>query len=312
MNIEHKEISSIIEALEQYLQNKTKPIILTLVAIFSEGHLLIEDLPGIGKTTLALAIAKVLGLSFGRIQCTPDLLPSDITGINIYKKETEQFEFQRGPIFNNIILIDEINRTTQKTQSALLEAMEEMQVTVDGKSYNLPYPFFVIATQNPTEHYGTFPLPDSQMDRFLMNITIGYPDHENEILILKFGNARNRINSISPVLSAKKIEQTIKEIKEIRVSEKILDYIVKIITETRDSKFLSIGVSPRGSLALLNSAKTLAYFHNRNYIIPDDIIFLAPHILSHRIVPKDEYLSFNKKELIENIVKSVPLPYESN
>jgi len=203
--IKNRKINILIEFLDKYLQDKREAVTLSLIAFFSKGHLLIEDLPGVGKTTLSLAISKVLSLSFSRIQCTPDLLPSDIIGINIYNKSEENFIFKKGPIFNNIVLIDEINRATQKTQSAFLEVMEEKQVTVDGVSYQLPEPFFVIATQNPVEHYGTYNLPDSQMDRFIMNISIGYPSLKKEIEILKIGSSREDILNLKPIFTKEDI-----------------------------------------------------------------------------------------------------------
>ncbi len=307
-DIKEELIVKIVSETENYLQDKRIPVILTLISLFSGGHLLIEDLPGVGKTTLAIAIAKIFGFTFGRIQCTPDLLPSDITGINIFSNKKSVFEFQKGPIFNNIVLIDEINRTTQKTQSAFLEAMEEEQVTIDTKTFPLPTPFFVIATQNPTEHYGTFPLPDSQMDRFIMNISIGYPDRNSELDILKTGSIRKNLSYIKPVLRKEDFFEIIKKISSIYASEKALNYIVDIVNSTRNNKYIITGISPRGSLALLSCAKTFAYFKSRDYITFDDIKQLAPYTLSHRIILKEEYSSLKKRDIIEEIVRDIDIP----
>jgi MoxR-like ATPases len=249
------EFKNIIDFLSSYLHGKEKAIELTLICLFSKGHLLIEDLPGLGKTTLAIGIAKTLGLNYGRVQATSDLLPSDIIGVSIYNKNTNEFEFKPGPIFNNIILVDEINRATPKTQSALLEAMGEKQVTVDGKTYKLPQPFFVIATQNPVEQYGTFPLPESQLDRFLMKISIGYPSREAEKEIIKGGSKREELYKIQPFITKEEIIKIQEEIKNVYVSDKIADYILDIVWATRESKYLESGLSTRGTLAIVNTAK---------------------------------------------------------
>jgi MoxR-like ATPase len=240
--------------------------------------LLIEDFPGLGKTTLAIAIAKVLGLTFGRIQCTSDLLPSDITGLSIYNKNSSSFEFRPGPIFNNFVLVDEINRATPKTQSALLEAMGEKQVTIEGRTYELPRPFFVIATQNPIEQFGTFPLPESQLDRFMMKISIGYPPRSAERLILQGGSKRKDIYSIKSVIEREDVlemQETVR--KEVIASEKILDYIMNIIEATRECKYLLAGISTRGALALIHTAK-------------------------------EEYENLNRKEIIRSLIEEVEIP----
>ncbi len=307
-NIQNKKIKKLINVLEQALQDKTTAIILSLISFFSKGHILIEDLPGIGKTTLSLAISKALSLSFARIQCTSDLLPSDITGITIFDKVKNDFVFKKGPIFNNIILIDEINRANQKTQSAFLEVMEEKQVTIDGISYKIPEPFFVIATQNPVEHYGTYTLPDSQMDRFSMNISIGYPKFEKEVEILKKGSSRDKIDKITPVFNKDEIMKIINEIDSVYASDKILEYIVKISNATRSNKFVQTGISPRGSLSLLTCSKTFAFFQERDYIILDDVKILSPYVLSHRIICKEEYSHINKRDIIREILENIPLP----
>ncbi len=308
IHIKNEKIIQLVDYLEKFLHNKTEPIILSLIAFFSEGHLLIEDLPGVGKTTLSLSIAKAMSLSFARIQCTSDLLPSDITGITIYSKKDEKFIFKKGPIFTNILLVDEINRATQKTQSAFLEIMEERQVTVDGKTYELPEPFFVIATQNPVEHYGTYKLPDSQMDRFIMNISIGYPSQKSEVEILKTGSLREKISKMQPIFHKNEIHKIINKIHSIYASEKVLNYIVNISNATRANTYILNGISPRGSLSLLNCAKTLAFFQNRDFVIPEDIKTLAPYVYSHRIICKEEFSSINKRDIIYEILDNVPLP----
>jgi MoxR-like ATPase len=301
------EFKNIIDFLSSYLHGKEKAIELTLICLFSKGHLLIEDLPGLGKTTLAIGIAKTLGLDYGRVQATSDLLPSDIIGVSIYNKNTNEFEFKPGPIFNNIILVDEINRATPKTQSALLEAMGEKQVTVDGKTYKLPQPFFVIATQNPVEQYGTFPLPESQLDRFLMKISIGYPSREAEKEIIKGGSKREELYKIQPFISKDEIIKIQEEIKNVYVSDKIADYILDIVWATRESKYLESGLSTRGTLAIVSTAKTNAYMEGRDFIIPEDIKKLYKYVIPHRVIFKPEYES-QKEEIIKTIVESIPTP----
>jgi len=301
------EFKNIIDFLSSYLHGKEKAIELTLICLFSKGHLLIEDLPGLGKTTLAIGIAKTLGLNYGRVQATSDLLPSDIIGVSIYNKNTNEFEFKSGPIFNNIILVDEINRATPKTQSALLEAMGEKQVTVDGKTYKLPQPFFVIATQNPAEQYGTFPLPESQLDRFLMKISIGYPSREAEKEIIKGGSKREELYKIQPFVSKDEIIKIQEEIKNVYVSDKIADYILDIVWATRESKYLESGLSTRGTLAIVNTAKTNAYMEGRDFVIPEDIKKLYKYVIPHRVIFKPEYES-QKEDIIKTIVESIPTP----
>ncbi|MGB9765978.1 MAG: AAA family ATPase [Sulfurihydrogenibium sp.] len=305
--MERNTIKEITSILSNYLQGKEKAIELTLITFFSKGHLLIEDLPGLGKTTLAIGIAKVLGLDYGRVQATSDLLPSDIIGVSVFNKEKSQFEFKPGPIFNNILLVDEINRATPKTQSALLEAMGEKQVTVDGATYKLPEPFFVIATQNPSEQYGTFPLPESQLDRFLMKISIGYPSKEAEKEIIKGGSKREELYSLKPFMTKEQILKIREEIQKVYVSDKMADYILDIVWATRESKYLESGLSTRGTLALVNSAKTNAFFEGRDFIIPEDIKKLYPYVITHRVIFKPEFES-QKQEIIKWIVESVPIP----
>ena len=309
MEPDNQKISQIIHFLSKYLHGKENALRLSLVTFFSRGHLLIEDLPGLGKTTLAIAIAKALGLSFGRIQCTSDLLPTDITGLSIYKKNTGEFEFHPGPIFSNIVLVDEINRATPKTQSALLEGMGEKQTTIEGKTYRLPQPFFVIATQNPIEQFGTFPLPESQLDRFMMKISIGYVSREAEKEILKNGSKREDLYSIDPVMDSAEVIRIQERIKEgVYISGKLLEYVLDIIEATRKSNYLLAGISTRGALAVNNTAKANAYFNGRDFVIPEDIKDLAEYVIPHRVICKEEYGHLDKKEIIKSIVEQIPVP----
>jgi MoxR-like ATPase len=302
-------IDEIISTLSYFLHGKEKPLKLSLIAFFSRGHLLIEDLPGLGKTTLAIGISKILGLDFGRIQCTSDLLPTDITGVSVYNKSIEKFEFHPGPIFNNIVLVDEINRATPKTQSALLEAMGEKQVTAEGETYKLPKPFFVIATQNPLEEYGTFPLPESQLDRFIMKISVGYPTREAEKEILKGGSKREELYTLKPVMTKEEVLSLQKIIeKDVYVSEKIYDYILDIVELTRTSRYFYTGLSIRGSLAVLRTAKTRAVFEGRDYVIPEDIKELIPYTIPHRVKIREELDDINKTEFIKSLIDQIRVP----
>ncbi|ABK18950.1 AAA family ATPase [Syntrophobacter fumaroxidans] len=302
-------IDKAIHFLSQYLHGKERALELALTCFFSRGHLLIEDLPGLGKTTLAIAIAKVLGLTFGRIQCTSDLLPSDITGVSIFDKNTGAFIFQPGPIFNHIVLVDEINRATPKTQSALLEAMGEKQVTIEGRTYDLPRPFLVIATQNPTEQFGTFPLPESQMDRFMMKISIGYPPREAEREILRGGSKRRAIQALEPMMGKQEVMEIQDRIRTgVYLSEKVLDYLLNIIEATRANEYLLSGLSTRGALALVNTAKSSAFFSGKDYVVPENIKRVAEYVIPHRVLFREEYESVNKKEIIKSILEEVPVP----
>ena len=284
IHVVHPKIKEAVSHLSPLLHGKDEALIKVLACIFSNGHLLLEDLPGLGKTTLAIAVAHLLGLKFGRVQCTNDLLPTDITGLNIFKMEQGAFEFHPGPIFNHLVLVDEINRATPKTQSSLLEAMGEEQVTLDGKTYKLPRPFFVIATQNPVEHAGTFPLPESQMDRFMIKTSIGYPSKEAERAILRSGSQREELKNISPLFTQDEIIEIQMDIeKTIHVSDKILDYLLVLTEKTRTNPSISVGISTRGAMALLGLAKTLAWMQGRDYVIPEDVKLMAPDVLLHRI-----------------------------
>ncbi|MBF0405252.1 AAA family ATPase [Candidatus Magnetominusculus xianensis] len=309
MKIKNERILSILNCLSPFLHGKETAIELSLVAFFSRGHLLIEDMPGLGKTTLAIGIARALGLEFGRIQCTSDLLPSDITGLSIYNKNKGEFEFHKGPIFSNIVLVDEINRATPKTQSALLEAMGEKQVTIEEQTYKLVKPFFVLATQNPVEQYGTFPLPESQLDRFMLKIGIGYPPKEAELQILRGGSRREELYSIKPIMEKSETVEMQNQIKDnVFVSEKILGYIMSLVEQTRTHKYLYAGLSTRGALAVTNTAKTHAYFCDRDFVIPEDIKALAPYTISHRVLFKEDIDSNTKKEIVKSIIEELPTP----
>ncbi|MFZ2447701.1 MAG: MoxR family ATPase [Syntrophobacteraceae bacterium] len=309
MDRQENKIEAAVDFLSDYLHGKEKALRLALTCFFSRGHLLIEDLPGLGKTVLAVAIAKVLGLSFGRIQCTSDLLPSDITGVSVFDKNSGAFEFKPGPIFNHIVLVDEINRATPKTQSALLEAMGEKQVTIEGRTYELPAPFFVIATQNPAEQFGTFPLPESQLDRFMMKIRVGYPDRSAERKILQGGSRRRAIYSIEPLMDRAEVLGIQEKIRNgIYVSEKILEYLLNIVAATRESCHLVSGLSTRGALALVNTAKADAFLNGKDFVIPENVKGVAEYVISHRVIFREEFETANKKEIIKSLLKDVPVP----
>lgn len=304
--IKNHKILQIITHLRECLQGKETAIILSLISIFSRGHLLIEDFPGLGKTSLAIALSKVLNLSFGRIQCTNDLLPTDITGLSVYNKNSGEFEFKPGPLLNNIVLVDEINRATPKTQSALLEAMAEEQVTVDGKTYKLPKPFFVIATQNPIEIYGTFPLPESQLDRFMMKISIGYPPKEAEKEILQQGSSREKLYKLNAIMDKDEIIRFQEEIRQTYLSDKIIDWILDFINLTRQDSRILLGLSTRAGIAITYTAKTYARFCGRDYVIPEDVKEMIPFVVPHRIILKENFMS--KEEVISSILKNIPTP----
>jgi MoxR-like ATPase len=300
-------------AIETVVRGKPEAIKLALICLLAEGHLLIEDVPGVGKTTLAQAIARAFDCTFRRIQFTSDLLPSDILGVSIFDQSKKVFDFRRGPIFAHIVLADEINRTTPKTQSALLEAMSEGKVSVDNHTHSLPRPFMVIATQNPIEHHGTYPLPESQLDRFLLRIKMGYPENDAEKEILRREGRSSGIEFIQPVMQAEDILEAQMRIAGIRLDESLLDYIMAIVEATRRSEFLLIGVSPRGSLALRRAAQARAYFEGRDYCIPDDVKQLALPVLAHRVVVSSKYSSPYKQSeeaeaILAEILRSIEIP----
>ncbi len=296
--------------VEKVIIGKHEAIQQTLLALLCQGHLLIEDVPGVGKTMLARAIAKSIGCTFRRIQFTPDMLPSDVTGVSVFNQKTREFEFRPGPIMAQIVLTDEINRATPKTQSALLEAMEEHQVTVDGETYIMEKPFLVMATQNPIEYEGTFPLPEAQLDRFMLRISLGYPSPGNEVAILDSQQHRHPIESISQVASVEELLEAQKTTQEVYVDPLIKEYIVKLVTATREHPDIYLGASPRGSLALYHTGRALAAVQNRDYVIPDDIKILAEPTLAHRLIvsPSARIKDVNPKTVIREIAQSIPVP----
>ena len=299
--------------LRTIIRGKDEVVRMALVAIFARGHLLIEGVPGVGKTTLGHAVARAMDAAFQRVQFTSDMLPSDVLGISIYSTAEQKFEFKRGPIFTNILLADEINRTTPKTQSALLEAMNENQVTVDGHSYPLPEPFLVIATQNPVEHHGTYPLPESQMDRFLIRARMSYPDATAEKEVLRSQAGAARLDEIRSALTGDDVTAMQEEVKAVRVDDSLVDYALRIVQRTRESQHLSLGVSPRGSLMHYRAAQAMAYLEGRTFCTPEDFKSLAVPVFAHRVVVNARYSSTLRKseqadEVLRDIVESVAVP----
>jgi MoxR-like ATPase len=286
---------------------------LAIVTLLSGGHLLVEDVPGVGKTTLAQTIARCLAGSFQRIQFTSDLLPSDIVGVSVYNQRSGEFEFKPGPIFANVILADEINRTTPKTQSSLLEAMAEGRATIENQTYELPRPFLVLATQNPIEHHGTYPLPESQLDRFLLRLRMGYPSINDEKSILRSQARRHPIDDVAPIMSAEDVLDLQEEVKNVRFDDALVDYVVEIVSATRHSEVLDLGVSPRGSLALYRAAQALAMTEDRDYCVADDVKRLVIPVFSHRIIINSRYSSRLRRgeeadTVLAEIVKNVRVP----
>lgn len=278
----------IIKNVEQVVVGKRQQIVFSLVCWFCEGHFLLEDVPGVAKTMLARALAKSVGCKFTRVQCTPDLLPTDVTGASIFNQKSSEFEFRPGPLFTNLLLADEINRTTPRTQAALLEAMAESRVTIDGVTRTLEPPFLVIATQNPVDHEGTFPLPEAQLDRFLMKFSLGYPSLDDELVMLNKLQKSHPIDSISAVVEAEEIIACQQAVRAVHVDPKIQKYILQIVHLTRHHEHLSLGGSPRASIALFRTAQALAAIRGRDYVIPDDVKIIAPPVLTHRIILKPE------------------------
>jgi len=300
------------ENIQKVIVGKDEVINLTLVAVLCEGHLLIEDVPGIGKTTLARSLAASLGCSFRRIQFTPDLLPSDVTGLNWFNQKEQVFEFRPGPVMSQVLLADEINRATPRTQSALLEAMQERQVTVDGVTRAVPRPFLVMATQNPVELEGTFPLPEAQIDRFLLRVVIGYPSVADENAILERFRADDPLPELGAVTTAEEILQLKRTRQQVRVESSVRDYIVSVARATRQHPEIELGASPRATLSLYWASQAWAAIHGRDFVLPDDVKFMAPHVLTHRLMisPQAQLRGRLPQELVADIVEVVPVPVE--
>ena len=298
-------INAVVEEVAKVVRGKEEEIRRSLICFLAGGHLLIEDIPGVGKTTLALALSKAMSLSFARIQFTSDLLPSDIVGTSVFDQSKREFVFKAGPVFNNVVLADEINRATPKTQSALLEAMAERQVTVDGTTYELPDPFFVIATQNPMEHYGTYPLPESQMDRFTMRLSIGYPDTDTERDIVMGVNPLEKVSTVKEVVSAHDIREATEEVKKVYISPEVADLIVSIVSQTRSDANILLGVSTRGAIHLANCARALAYSKDRDFVVPEDVLEMAVPVLSHRLIVRE---GMDKEEAVSEVLQRVEIP----
>src|SRR2546430_3178802 len=303
-------VQRVVTNVEKVIVGKAEPVAFSLIAVICHGHVLIEDVPGVGKTVLTKAIARSIGCSFKRIQFTPDLLPSDVTGVSIYNQKTGNLEFRAGPMLAQIVLADEVNRATPKTQSALLEAMEEAQVTVDGVTYRLPEPFMVMATQNPIEYEGTFPLPEAQLDRFMMNIKLGYPKAADEVNILDSHQHHHPLEDLAQIMTAEELVIIQHQVRTIHVDVSIREYIVAIATATRSHPNIYLGVSPRGSLALFRAAQALAAMQGRGYVIPDDVKLLAKPTLTHRIIvtPAARVRSITSTAVLDEILQTVPVP----
>ena len=307
----HDVPQKLIDNISKVIVGKLEVIQLVVAGLLSNGHILLEDVPGLGKTMLSRSLAKSIAANFKRIQFTPDLLPSDVTGVSIYNQKNQEFEFKKGPIFANIVLADEINRTTPRTQSALLEAMQEFKVTVDGESRELPRPFFVIATQNPIEFHGTYPLPESQVDRFLMQLDVGYPSDKEETDILTRNLKESPLERLQSVVKIEEITELQNVVSVVHIENKIYDYIVKIVSTTRNLPGdIKLGASPRASLALMRSARALAFLDKRDYVIPDDVKRLAYPVLRHRLMlqPRSIVRGLTTKDIVSHLLKKVVAP----
>jgi MoxR-like ATPase len=302
-----KSIHTAISIIETIIVGKPEQIRLAVCCLLSSGHCLIEDLPGVGKTTLSHALAKVFGLNFSRIQFTSDLLPADILGVSIFDPKSQAFNFHPGPIFSNCVLADEMNRATPKTQSALLEAMEERQITIDGSTKKLQQPFFVIGTQNPLDQSGTFPLPESQLDRFMMKLNLGYPDEKAERELLSGQNRQHLIHNLQPAITTENLIQLQNAVEEIHVSDALLDYVQLLVSETRNKQLFVYGLSPRAALSLLRAARAWALMNGRNFVEPGDIKAVFISISNHRLIPTEQH-SKNSTSLVETLLQQISIP----
>ncbi len=302
-------IDKVVANVDTVIQGKHDAVELVVLALIAKGHVLLEDLPGTGKTTLVSTLAKSVDCGFSRIQFTPDIMPSDVSGFSIFNQKTRDFEFRPGGVMSNLVLADEINRASAKTQSALLEAMEERQVTVDSETHALPEPFMVLATQNPIEQFGTYPLPEAQLDRFLVRLSMGYPDFDQEVRVLELGDSAKK--AVKPVATAADILSVRDAAAAVYTSPMVLRYVVELVTSTRSNPELQIGSSPRGGIALTALSRAYALAHGRNYVLPDDVKCLAPHVLSHRVALSHEakVAGRSEKDVIASIISSVAVPF---
>ena len=312
--VHNRKIQQIADEVEKVIVGKREAVTMILIALLSEGHILVEDVPGVGKTTLATAVAKAAGLVSRRAQFTPDVMASDITGFTMFNKETNRFEYRSGLVMTNILLADEINRATPKTQSALLEAMEEQTVTVDGITHNLPNPFMVIATQNELGYVGTFPLPEAQLDRFMMKISMGYPTIDQEIAVIAGRQRSDPLDSVIPICTKEDIMAAIENVREVNIEPSVYKYIVELVAATRVHQAVQLGASPRASLALMRAAQSYAFLNNRDYVVPEDVMRMTPYVLPHRIRLSQEarIKHYDVMNVLRDIVKTVKPPFTRN
>ncbi|MGM0838960.1 MAG: AAA family ATPase [Bacillota bacterium] len=310
METSQLQVKRILDNIGNVMIGKEHVAELSIVALLAGGHVLLEDVPGVGKTLMVRSLAKSVGAEFKRIQFTPDLLPSDVTGSSIYNPKELRFEFRPGPIMGNIVLADEINRTSPKTQAALLEGMEEASVTVDGNTLSLGSPFFVMATQNPIEYEGTYPLPEAQLDRFLFKMNMGYPTPEEEVQILHTTEKRQPINELQSVITLEELQEMQKQVKEVHVDVTVKEYIVDLVNRTRTHQSVYLGASPRGSVALMKAAQAYAFIHGRDYVLPDDVQYLAKYVLPHRIILKSEakFEGMTAERVVKKVIDRTPIP----